>query len=192
MQQRILLLSLFFLIVSLCPALAQSSSTFSIAQQDSVSQNSTTRSEVQKENTEEFKMTKSPMGAILRTFALPGWGQLYNEQYWKAPIFFGAAATLTYMIISNHNKFSDKADQIKLLEDSDPNNISLPLMRQQREVHRDNRDMSAFYLGTVYLVAAIDAYVGAHLFDFTVDDNLSMSLYPHHQKGTVVSFSFSW
>jgi len=27
---------------------------------------------------------KSPWGAVARSAVLPGWGQVYNEQYWKA------------------------------------------------------------------------------------------------------------
>jgi len=31
---------------------------------------------------------KSPIGAMLRSLAIPGWGQVYVHQYWKAPLFF--------------------------------------------------------------------------------------------------------
>ena len=39
-------------------------------------------------------LTKSPTGASLRSLAVPGWGQIYVEQYIKAPLFFGAAVAL--------------------------------------------------------------------------------------------------
>jgi hypothetical protein len=54
----------------------------------------------------EYKMKKSPWGAVIRTLIVPGWGQFYNEDYWKTPVFLGAAAGLYYVIIQNHIDFS--------------------------------------------------------------------------------------
>ncbi|MER3328154.1 MAG: DUF5683 domain-containing protein, partial [Candidatus Kapaibacterium sp.] len=34
-------------------------------------------------------MAKSPSEALWKS-VIPGWGQYYNEEYWKAPILFGA------------------------------------------------------------------------------------------------------
>ena len=37
-----------------------------------------------------LEMSKSPTSALWRS-VIPGWGQYYNEEYWKAPLLFGSA-----------------------------------------------------------------------------------------------------
>jgi len=115
----------------------------------------------------------TPNGAIWRSLVLPGWGQLYVESYWKAPIFFGGAATLTYLIFYNHSNYADYADKLDNMELTDPN---YTITKLWREYYRDNRDMSGFYLLAVYVLATVDAYVGAHLYGFEVSDDLSLNL----------------
>lgn len=138
------------------------------------SQNDTSLAETQsKTKSSKFEMRKSPTGAIYRSLILPGWGQWYVESYWKAPIFFAAAAGLTGAIIWNQVKFNEQA---KLLDGMALNDPDYEITKLRREFYRDNRDMSGFYLIGVYVLAAVDAYVGAHLFDFDVGEDLSFRL----------------
>lgn len=134
-------------------------------------------------------MTKSPSGAIWRSLALPGWGQIYVETYWKAPIFFAAAGTLAYLIIDNHSKYSDYEDRLSKMSKEDPDYKNIKLYR---ELHRDNRDMSGFFLLGVYILAAVDAYSGAHLYDFEVNSNISLQMnirpYPFPAAGFFLKF----
>lgn len=133
-------------------------------------QSDTTQPKKQKSS---YVMTKSPGGAIWRSLAVPGWGQVYVESYWKAPIFFVGAGTLIYIIIDNQIKFADYDRITSRMAKTDPD---YNMTKLYREYYRDNRDMSGFYLLAVYVLATVDAYVGAHLYDFQVDDNLSMSI----------------
>lgn len=120
---------------------------------------------------EEFPMSKSPMGAIVRSLILPGWGQFYVEDYWKTPIFLGGAGALVGIIIWNHDYYIDYQDQYDYLIANEPENtLEIDLMKKKKEFYRDQRDMSGFFLLSVYVLAAIDAYVGAHLYDFPSDD----------------------
>ncbi len=121
-----------------------------------------------------FQMQKSGMGAVWRSLAVPGWGQLYVENYWKAPIFLGVSASLIGIVIYNHNLYSDYRDQVNELS---PDDIRFSALKSKREFYRDRRDLTGLYLMGVYLVAAVDAYVGAHLYDFTVGDDLSMTVF---------------
>lgn len=123
-------------------------------------------------------MSKSPVGAALRSIVLPGWGQYYVEKYWKIPIFLGAAGTCAYIIIDNNKSFNDKVKQIKSAAAANPEDPYIDLYKRQREVYRDNRDRAAFIIAGVYILSAIDAYVDAHLFDFNVDDNISVNVAP--------------
>lgn len=129
-----------------------------------------------------YTMSKSPMGAIFRSLAVPGWGQIYVENYWKAPLFFGGSASLVYMILWNNNKFLDAQKDIDKW--SEGMQLSKEYLKRRREFYRDQRDMSAFYLLGVYVLAAVDAYVNAHLYDFNVDDlTLSFSVSPYAWNG---------
>ncbi len=137
-----------------------------------------------------FEMQKSPMGAALRSFVFPGWGQLYVEAYWKAPLVTGACGFLTYMIVDYNKKFTQKSDLVNSLKAKNPNDASIFIEKLYRENYRDNRDMSAFYLLAVYVVAAVDCYTDAHLFDFNVDDKFSLGFTPNYLGGTNLTFSY--
>ncbi|MFM8569787.1 MAG: DUF5683 domain-containing protein [Candidatus Kapaibacterium sp.] len=110
---------------------------------------------------------KSPSGAILRSIVFPGWGQLYNESYVKAGVFGAAAVSITGIIVWNDVKFSNAQGRYDVLADTDP--LKDRTFRE-KEFYRDQRDVAGLWLLGVYALAAVDAYVGAHLFDFDVSD----------------------
>ena len=120
-----------------------------------------------------FTMSKSPWQAMWRSMVLPGFGQYYNEHYWKVPLFVGTTGYLVYSIIDNQNKFSDKSDELQAAADAGRPTTTLKV---EREFYRDSRDEAAFYLLGVYILSIVDAYVGAHLYDFDVGDDLSGEL----------------
>lgn len=133
---------------------------------------------------EGFVMSKSPTWAIVQSLIIPGLGQVYNHDYWKAPLFFGGAAALVWNIIINEDSnavWRHKYNIATNSTDKEKANI-------YKEYYRDKRDKYGFYLLGVYLLCSIDAYVGAHLYDFDVsDDKLSFSITPNSYYG--VSFN---
>ena len=160
-----------------------------------------------------LEMSKSPTSALWRS-VIPGWGQYYNEEYWKAPLLFGSAVGLGSLIYYFNSEYSDYSDQLeiatkkgtkipidspedlgdtfnpikkKLLSD-----LEIRQLKANREVNRDSRDMMAFYLLGVYIISAVDAYVGAHLYDFNVDDELSYNLRVNSQGLPEISFNYSF
>ncbi|MGB9701850.1 MAG: DUF5683 domain-containing protein [Candidatus Kapaibacteriota bacterium] len=116
---------------------------------------------------------KSATGAVLRSLALPGWGQYYVESYWKAPIFVAAYGTVIFFIIDNNNKYNLAADEYASYTGSDL--AHKDFLYRKREYFRDYRDLNILYLAGIYLISAIDAYVGANLYGFNVDDNLAIN-----------------
>jgi hypothetical protein len=138
-------------------------------------------------------MKKSPIGAALRSLALPGWGQLYVESYWKAPVFFAGAVTCTYLIFYFNRKADLELEKIYALDQTSPTySYTLKSIKLWRGYYIDNRDMSAFYLLGVYALSAMDAYVGAHLFDFSVESDVSMFILPNPYGGLSLNFSHRW
>ena len=117
----------------------------------------------------------------LRWSIIPGGGQIYNKQAWKVPIIYGAFAGMSYFIYDNYKSmkmFKDEylyrvnhngATNLEGYESySDYNIYSL--------YNSYNRDFQLMIIITVgiYALNLIDAYVFGHLFDFQIDDNLSL------------------
>ncbi len=106
---------------------------------------------------------KSPWGAVARSAILPGWGQVYNEQYIKAAIGFGA---FTYFLsrIYHFNQEYKKTGNTDF---------------------RDQRVTNSWYLGLTYVVVMIDAYVDAYLFRFDDAVQWGIDLAPQEKSFTV-------
>ncbi len=121
--------------------------------------------------------TKSPMGAVWRSAILPGWGQFYNESYWKVPIVLGISGFLVYGMISEHQNFIDYSDQYDASITDDLPSGDL-LLKRYREFYRDNRDTYGWWLLVTYLLQLADAYVDAALFAFDVSPESSLTLMP--------------
>ena len=133
-------------------------------------------------------LTKSPGMAMVYAI-VPGMGQVYNEQYWKVPVFLAPMGFFMGQAIYNHTQFLDLADQVDALEADDP---SFRTLKLQREAYRDNRDLNfAYYLG-IHILSVIDAYVGAHLFDFNVDDSLSSLYFYPAPEGNGIGLGYRW
>lgn len=155
------------------PCAAQVDTTAVDTSRIPVSQVPPARQMIDSATTAEFVMTKSPTTAILCSI-IPGGGQLYNEQYWKIPLFAGAAGYFVYRVIQYHNLFSDKAAAADGVGRDDP---TYDRLKAEREFYRDERDLNAAYFLGVEILNMIDAYVGAHMFDFDVDDDVTSRIY---------------
>lgn len=110
-----------------------------------------------------FLMQKSPWGAVLRSAVIPGWGQFYNESYWKIPVVWVFAGWFIYNWVDTNDEYVKNSN----LYISTGENIYL----SRRDFYRDQRDNFAIYLVLTYLLNLVDAYVDAHLFDFTVTED---------------------
>lgn len=110
-------------------------------------------------------MQKSPWGAVVRSALIPGFGQLYNESYWKIPVIWGLGAWFVYGWIDNNNLYKQNRELYLQTQNF--------TYRINRDFYRDQRDNFTIYLAILYLLNLVDAYVDAHLFDFTVDEDLT-------------------
>jgi hypothetical protein len=101
---------------------------------------------------------------------IPGWGQFYNESYWKIPVVWGVSAWFIYLWMDRNDLYVYYKDQynISLNETSNGNRS---FYKSRRDFYRDDRDLFAIYLGLTYFLNLIDAYVDAHLFDFDININ---------------------
>src|SRR5437899_3312003 len=118
-----------------------------------------------------FRSTKSAWLAVGLSAVLPGAGQLYNENYWKVPVIWGLTGYWIYEWVKLNNQYKDFGDQydVSISTLSPGGNAHL---RGVRDFYRDERDKFAWYLGGLYFLNLVDAYVGAHLYDFDISPDL--------------------
>ena len=143
----------------------------------------------------------TPRGALWRAAAVPGWGQLYNRQYYKIPIVYvglgaivGLALQLNDRYLFYRHAYLYKAWQQQLAEgETNPfaqyepvyaelaeryGEVEASRIRPIRDNFRRNRDLSYFGIGLVYGLTMLDAYVSAHLLDFDIGEDLSFRVLP--------------
>jgi hypothetical protein len=125
-----------------------------------------------------------PSKAAFYSAILPGAGQFYNKRYWKIPIVWGAIGTGVYFYLRNDRQFDRYRDAYKrrLAGFTDDEFFGVVsddgLIRAQQQFRR-NKEVSLLVTIGLYALNIIDANVDAHLLQFNVDENLTLS--PHYQ-----------
>lgn len=122
----------------------------------------------------------------------PGAGQIYNKSYWKVPFVVGGFASLAYCIDWNNRGYQRFKKAYALLADYEQNPDNYPngptdefhgrysstFIRNLRNNYRRNRDLCIILTGALYVLQIVDAHVDAHLKEYDISDDLSMSLEP--------------
>jgi len=159
--------SLLLILVMLCLSFASGTNT-----QGQGLQSDTSKSETPADS---VVQTKSPMGALLRSVAFPGWGQFYNHKYLKSAVVFGAEATFITMAVVDWTRMSQHR---KNFENPDyPDRYGeFDLFRS----YEDRRNLFLWITGGIVFLSMFDAYVDAHLYDFKSEQvrDLSVSVLP--------------
>lgn len=127
----------------------------------------------------------SPKKAALMSACLPGLGQVYNQKYWKVPLIYAGLGGAGYAIAFNNNKYQDYRSAYIARTDGDSTTTdgfvgyyTESNLLDLRNYYRHNLELSVIIISFVYILNIVDASVDAHLFDFNISDDLSMSLQP--------------
>lgn len=110
------------------------------------------------------KPKRSPMGALLRSVAVPGWGQYYNRKFLKSAVIFGAESYFIYRAAYWWVKAEDQYDQVRGFPESQQ-----ALEFNRYLTYRSSRNDYLWLTGITVFVSMFDAYVDAHLAGFDVD-----------------------
>ena len=124
----------------------------------------------------------SPLGALLRSLAIPGWGHAYSGATTRAGIYLAFEVASAYAILRTQRRVSEVEARIAVLErairadlgaygithseyvnaafDSDDTIAELDELRAERE--QQVEDWIAFGV-FMLLLGAVDAYVSTHL-----------------------------
>ena len=144
-----------------------------------------------------------PKTATYAALLIPGAGQIYNKDWWKVPIVWGAYGAVGYSIYFNYTQYQRFNTAVIRSLRNEPHEfegVGVETLRVNRDGYRKNLEYS--YLGAVliHLLAATEAYVAAHLHDFDISEDLSLRItpkiqvYPGNlqpmQAGLAMHFSF--
>ena len=160
----------------------------------------------------------NPKTAWKIALVFPGFGQLYNRQYWKLPIVYGGLMGCVYAITWNNKTYQDyKTAYFDIAFDSknDPksenpdswsqswqdfvsSNVDPATRLHDRNFHnnlkrgkdyfRRYRDLSIIICAGIYAIFVADAYVDAQMFDFDVSPDLSFRVTPEFTPGTILGY----
>jgi len=129
----------------------------------------------------------SPSKATWMSAALPGLGQFYNGKYWKIPIIYAGFSTMLFFVGQNKYEYNRFKEAYAIsVEIPDPKSSNNPLVQKytseqllsQREFYQSNLELSYILTGVFYLLQIVDATVDAHLYDYDIDEDLSIRIEP--------------
>ncbi len=101
-----------------------------------------------------IKSPKSPNGAVLRSLLVPGWGQYYNGQKWKAALVCAAEIGEVGTAIYWHRAAQRVNDA------------------RYKLIYEDYRNAAYWFLAGTIVLSMLDAYVDAQLSDFDESPDL--------------------
>tara|TARA_A100001015_G_C15036060_1_gene736296 strand:- start:1306 stop:1839 length:534 start_codon:yes stop_codon:yes gene_type:complete len=134
---------------------------------------------IQKEN------FHSPKRASVYSAIIPGYGQFYNKKYWKIPIVYASIGTSFFIARWNQNKYLIYKEALHYRTDQDINTIdefenmySEANLITIKNYHRKNRDLAYIISAGFYFLNIIDASVDAHLFNFTINEDITLNVAP--------------
>jgi hypothetical protein len=109
---------------------------------------------------------RSPTGALWRSFAIPGWGQIYNGEYWKAGGIIAAQAGSLYMAVDNYLVARKYLREAREATDKD---IKAEKLARHNDYIVETEFWGWLFVG-ILTFSMMDAYVDAHLADWDVSD----------------------
>lgn len=150
----------------------------------------------------------NPKSVLMQSLILPGWGQLTNKQWWKVPIIYTALAGVGYYVCWLNGEYQDyRAAYYNSFASSNPDyadqrfgatparlvGVPQSALLYYRNYYRNERDFMILMFALTYGLNVLDAYIFAHMRDFDVSDNLSVTLNPamnQAQNGFTFTLSF--
>jgi len=183
----------YYLLYALVLLLIAANTSYSQAFKKDTLQITTKPSEPKDSSVKALPKKHIPRIATLRSTFCPGLGQIYNKEYWKLPIVYGALAIPTYTFFYNNHYYNitKYAYEARFKQSINPNdttavagidpllkNLSLNSLLNYRNSFRKDRDYSVMWFVILWGLNIVDATVFANLKEFNVSDNLAIKLKP--------------
>jgi hypothetical protein len=110
--------------------------------------------------------------AWIYSAVLPGWGQVYNEHYWKVPAIYVGFAGLGWGAIYYHREYVHYREELVQKKGADN-------LKNYVNECRIGRDLCIIFATLWYVVNIFDAYAGSSLKTFTLSDDISVEVQPN-------------
>ena len=137
--------------------------------------------------------THSPSKAWHRSVFVPGWGQVYNHQYWKVPVIYTGLTLLVVMYRFNQSAYTEDLAIAKYRErGTSPNpGDKYYALYQAYTGYNDQaindavrgyaryRDLSVLLFAAAWGIQTIDAYIDAKFkHSYSMDTDFSVKVVP--------------
>lgn len=110
----------------------------------------------------------APVWVAARSLVLPGWGQVHNKAWIKAPLVAGAEGWLIARLVQDEQALNDLQGQIDdALNANDEAAYNAGIAAYNSRL--DETVRRRWFFGAVLAYAVLDAYVDAHFVDFEVE-----------------------
>lgn len=121
----------------------------------------------------------NPRKASTRSAIIPGWGQIYNDSWWKVPIIYGSLGLAIHFVGVNEGLRNDNLARVVEEQAKDnPDENAIRVYQSRADNWRKNRDLVFLTMAGLYALQIIDAAVDAHLKGFNVDEDLALNVKP--------------
>ena len=125
----------------------------------------------------------TPSKAAFYSAIIPGLGQVYLGKGWKVPIIYAAiGASIYYYDVNNKEMNSYRTAYKRRLNgffDDEYLETEIPITTDQlllgMEFHKNYRDIAIILAAVSYMLNILEANVSAHLLQFNVNDDLSVT-----------------
>lgn len=125
----------------------------------------------------------TPSKAAFYSAIVPGLGQAYLGKAWKIPIIYAAIGTSLYYFDVNNKEMNRYRTAYKRrlngFFDDEFLETEIPIRTDQlligMEFHKNYRDIAIILAATAYMLNILEANVSAHLLQFNVSEDLSVT-----------------
>jgi Family of unknown function (DUF5683) len=152
----------------------------------------------------------TPKGATIRSAIIPGWGQIYNNKWWKLPLVYAAVGIPIGFYVDNKKFYNETNYAIAVVANgtTDPDSLNKvdpklrplvdakdeqALLNTRNEV-RKNMDYSILFTLFFWGLQVVDATVDAHLRYFDISPELSFKIKPAYfpdSRAVGISMAFN-
>lgn len=130
-----------------------------------------------------------PARAAFYAASLPGLGQVYNKDYWKLPLVYGALGSGIVVAVDSDREFmrfrtafkqrlAGRIDEFTVVDPVTGETSQVfsddALIRGQ-DVFRRRRELAILVTAGLYVLQIIEANVDAHLSQYDIDDDLTFA-----------------
>lgn len=116
--------------------------------------------------------SKEKQRAWIYSAILPGWGQVYNKQYWKVPVLYAGFVGLGLGAMYYHGEYVTFKQRLTQSKRGDS-------LKGYVDECRQGRDLCIIFAALWYVINIFDAYAGASLKTFTLSDDITMQVQPN-------------